>query len=137
MSFPEYYVYEGNPSVLMETPDGGLDCQVLDASTGEFERNVSYVGKIMFGTQADIREVTREEFIQWVEKRRGERLQGEGPVFALYDMINALEDQAKADGLHRPGTEERALIATLRKRTFEMFEADLKALGGKGLPEGV
>lgn len=108
-----------------------MNCVALNAVSGEFERAPRYIDKIMFGMHADIDQVSRDQFIQCVEERRGD-LRGDGPVFALYDTIRAIEDTARSGD--RRFTAE-ALIVTLRTRTHEMFEAELCARGGNGMPE--
>ena len=132
--YPQYYFYEGWPVVFVRTPDGGLDCLRLSAENGEFVRNMSYVRKIRYGTTADIDTVTRDAFIQMVEALRGERLKGEGPVFALYETIDAVEQKARDEGRWLT-PEEEALIHSLRVRTHELFEAELRAQGRRGMPE--
>jgi hypothetical protein len=125
---PQYYVYEGRPVVFTEPPGGGLDCLALSPRTGEFARDMSYVRKIRYGTDADIETVTRDEFVQRVEEYRARRLKGEGAVYALYETINGLEDTARAEGRDLT-PEEAALLHTLRERTHALFEADLRAQG--------
>jgi hypothetical protein len=133
--YPQYYFYEGWPVVFVEPPGGGLDCLRLSAQTGEFVRNMSYVKKIRYGTTADIDTVTRDEFIQRVEELRAERLKGDGAVFALYETIDALEQTAR-DERRSLTPEEKALVHGLRVRTHGLFEAELRAQGRTGTPEG-
>jgi hypothetical protein len=130
---PQYYVYEGRPVIFVRPPGGGLDCLALSPRTGAFERDMSYVRKIRYGTDADIETVTRAEFVQRVEEYRARRLKGDGAVHALYETINGLEDTARAEGRDLTA-EEAALVHTLRERTHELFEADLRAQGRGYLP---
>ncbi|MBX6767916.1 MAG: hypothetical protein IRY90_12320 [Actinomadura rubrobrunea] len=132
--YPQYYFYERWPVVFVRTPEGGLDCLALSPETGEFERDMSYYRKIRFGTTADIDTVTRDEFIQMVEALRGKRLKGEGPVFALYETIRAIGQNAR-DERRSLTPEEKALIHSLRVRTHKLFEAELRAQGRRGMPE--
>ncbi|MFI0350664.1 hypothetical protein [Actinomadura sp. 9N407] len=131
--YPEYYLYEETPVVFVEPPGGGLDCLVLSSSTGGFERDLEYVTKIRFGTTADIRTLSRTEFVQRVEEFRGRWLRGDGPVFALYETIGGIEQNAR-DEARRLTDEEAALVHTLRLRTHELFEAGLQAEGRPGTP---
>lgn len=132
--YPQYYTYERRPVIFTETSDGGLAIWALSGHTGEFELNRNYLEKIWFGTTADIETVTRDEFIQLVEEYRARRLKGEGPVFALYETINGLEDAARAE--RRDLTpEEQALVKTLRLRAHALFEEELRAQGLQGTPD--
>ncbi|WP_395103431.1 hypothetical protein [Actinomadura sp. SCN-SB] len=130
---PQYYVYEGRPVVFVGPPGGGLDCLAVSPQTGEFLRDMSYVRKIRYGTQADIETLTRDEFVQRVEEYRARHVKGEGPVHALYETINGLEDTARAEGRDLTA-EEAALVRTLRERTHGLFEAELRARGRGYLP---
>ncbi|WUH98128.1 hypothetical protein OHR68_32190 [Spirillospora sp. NBC_00431] len=131
--YPQYYRYEGRPVVFVKTPDGGMGVWALSPKTGEFELNMGYLDKIWFGTTADIVTVSREEFIQRVEEYRGRRLKGDGPVYALYETVNSLVDTSRAEARDLTA-EENALIHTLRLRTHELFEAELRAQGRQGMP---
>jgi hypothetical protein len=131
--YPQYYVYEGKPVVFVESPDGGLFIWALSPRNGEFELDKSYVDKIWFGTTADIDTVSREEFVQRVEEYRARRLRGDGPVYALYETINGLEDTSRAEARNLTA-EEKALIHSLRLRTHDLFEAELRAQNRQGTP---
>lgn len=131
--YPQYYVYEGKPVAFVEAPDGGLLIWALSPRTGAFELDKSYVDKIWFGTTADIDTVSRPEFVQRVEEYRARRLRGEGPVYALYETINGLEDTSRAEARDLT-QDEKALVHTLRLRAHELFEAELRAQGRQGTP---
>ncbi|MFD0902526.1 hypothetical protein [Actinomadura sediminis] len=133
--YPQYYIYERRPVVFVEAPDGGLRIWALSSKTGEFRLDKSYLEKIWFGTTADVDAVSRPEFVQRVEEYRGRRVHGGGPVYALYETINSLEDTSRAEARDL-SPEERVLIHTLRLRTHELFEKRLRAEGRQGLPEG-
>ncbi|MBA9001805.1 hypothetical protein [Thermomonospora cellulosilytica] len=133
---PEYYLYEEWPVVFVEPPGGGLDCLAMNADTGEFQREMRYYRDIRTKLDANVDRVPREEFVQWVERQRGRHVKGEGPVFALYETIQAVEDTAREQG-RTLTDEERALIHTLRLRTHEMFEAAIRERGGIGAQTGV
>jgi hypothetical protein len=132
---PEYYLYEEWPVVFVEPPGGGLDCLAMNADTGEFQREMRYYRDIRTRLDANVDRVSRDEFVQWVERQRGKHVRGEGPVFALYETIRAVEDTARDEG-RTLTDEERALIHTLRRRTHEMFEAAIRERGGTGVPSG-
>lgn len=133
--YPQYYFYEERPVVLVQTEDGSLDCQVLDYKSGEFRREMRYYFDILFKFEANSERVTRDEFIQWTERQRAHFVKGEGPVFALYGTVDAVKENAVAEGRHLTD-EERALIHTLRERTHEMFEEMLRESGRNGMPPG-
>ncbi|OLT10820.1 hypothetical protein BJF79_25450 [Actinomadura sp. CNU-125] len=93
-----------------------------------------FVYKIRFGTTADIQELDRTEFIQHVEKYRAEHLRGEGPVFALYETIEALEANARSQ--RKPlGDAEAAVVRTLRFESHELFEKSLREKSLTGTPD--
>jgi hypothetical protein len=69
--------------------------------------------------------------VQEVERFRAHYLEGDGPIFALYETVQAVRDVAKAEDRHLTTT-ERALIHGIRKRTFVMFEEQLRAAGDLG-----
>lgn len=132
---PEFFLYEEWPVAFVVLPDGGLDCLAMNAQTGEFQREMRYYRDIRLKFEADVDRLTRIEFVQAVERQRARHLKGDGPVFALYDTIRAIEDTARDEGRVLTA-EERALIHTLRERTHEMFEAAIRERGGIGAPTG-
>jgi hypothetical protein len=75
----------------------------------------------MFSKDDDIEQVSEDEFVQQVEKLRGRKLQGEGTVYDLYELINAMEDNAQKTKQELT-KEDKALIAILRRKTYELFE---------------
>ncbi|MFD0902522.1 hypothetical protein [Actinomadura sediminis] len=131
---PEYYLYEDIPVIFIEPADGGLDCLALSDTNGAFERDMQFAHKTRFGTTADIRELDRAEFIQYVEKYRAEHLRGSGPAFALYETIEALK--ANARNQRRVLSDaEAALVRTLRSESHELFERSLREQGLTGMPD--
>ncbi|MBE1533359.1 hypothetical protein [Actinomadura algeriensis] len=132
-AYPEYYLYEEIPVVFIEPTEGGLDCLALSNTTGAFDRDMRFVHKIRFGTTADILQLDRVSFIQQVETYRGEHLRGEGPAFALYETIEALEADARRQ--RRPLSDaEATLVRTLRLESHELFEKSLREKGLTGTP---
>jgi hypothetical protein len=130
-TYPQYYVDEQRPVVFAQRADGGLDVLALSPETGGFERDKSYAEKIWLGTTANSETVSREEFVQRVEEYRRRHLTGEGPVFAVYETIAGVLDNARAAG-RWPTDEGKALVPSLRAHVHELFEADLR---GRGLIE--
>ncbi|MGC7093259.1 hypothetical protein ACPZ19_01210 [Amycolatopsis lurida] len=122
---PSYFLYFGRTFVIDSTPDGGLAGSLLNWDTGEFEPNHEPIEKVLFATSdSDISALSRERFIERTERIRADHLTGDGPIFALYDVIHAMHDQRRAEN-RRLTDEEMALIDSLRRRTFGMWEEEL------------
>ncbi|WP_157995826.1 DUF6301 family protein [Thermomonospora amylolytica] len=129
-----YYLYDDYvPVFLIDVDDGGLEAWVYDGESGGIRSSLGHV-RVMFDPYTPSDQLTREEFIQEVEALRGEavvrgHLKWEGPVVPLYETIQELLDRGSLNA------EEKALVQTLRRRTHELFEAELRERGGLGLPE--
>lgn len=122
MSEPEYYIVGLRPVKLVPSPDGSLAVLKLNPVTGTFEFGTEYFPRVRFGTD-DIEQVSEDDFIQRVEALRARRLAGEGPLFALYQLINAIEDVAEEEG-RELASDEQLKIAELRRQTHAMFQAE-------------
>ncbi|WP_240944603.1 hypothetical protein [Micromonospora thermarum] len=113
---------------MVETTDGGVAAWRLSKKTGGWEPANDLIDEILFAVGGEISMLGREDFVQWVEYDRAHYLRGEGPVFALYETIKAIEDLA--DSERRDLTaKEVALIEGIRRRTFVMFEEELRQAG--------
>jgi len=121
---PSYFVYYNRTYRIDSTPDGGLTGYLLDLETGEFEQTAEPIDDVLFNRKPEIRSVDEARFIDETEQARSYYLRGDGPVFALYDTINGLYDQAKAEG-RRISAEEKALIKSLRHKTYQLWEDEL------------
>lgn len=131
LNLPAYYDYYETPVKFVATADGGLAAWRLDRETGGWEPANDIVDEILFAVGGDIFVRTAERFVQRTEEERGRYLQGEGPIFALYETVNAIEETARAE--RRPfTTQEAALIKGIRRRTFVMFEEQLQRAGDPG-----
>ncbi|MGA6162956.1 hypothetical protein [Amycolatopsis magusensis] len=121
---PSYFLYFGRTFVIDSTPDGGLAGSLLNWDTGEFEPDHGPIQKVLFATSdSDISALSRERFVQRTERiRRG--LTGDGPIFALYETIDSIHAQAKAEN-RRITDEELDLIESIQRRTFAMWEDEL------------
>jgi hypothetical protein len=117
----DYYIVGLRPVKFLPTPDGGLAVVKMNWETGIFEYGMEYLARAT-SSDSDVDHVSEDEFIQHVESLRARRLRGDGPIFALYQTLNAVEDAAKAQG-RRLDDEEAALVAELRRRTYAMFQA--------------
>ncbi|KFU75559.1 hypothetical protein SAMN04489729_4987 [Amycolatopsis lurida] len=122
---PAYFTYYAQTYRVDATPDGGLTGYLLNLRTGEFEEDPSHVREVLRAmASSDISKVPEQTFVQETEFARARYLKGEGAVFALYDTIDGLYDQARRENRDmRP--QEVALIQSLRKRTFKMWEDEL------------
>ncbi|MGW3608510.1 hypothetical protein ACWD6N_01255 [Micromonospora sp. NPDC005163] len=94
------------------------------------------VDKLLFVGGDEIDQLTRDEFIQQTEYERGYCLRGEGPIHALYETVRAIND-AQARERWYPTQEEIALVTGIRRRTFVMFEEQLRAAGDPGADPGL
>ncbi|MEU2614964.1 hypothetical protein ABZ570_25770 [Micromonospora sp. NPDC007271] len=131
LGLPAYYDYYDTPVKMVPTPEGGLTTWKLDRWTGGWLPANDIIDEILCAVGGDIFVRSAERFVQRTEAERGRYLKGDGPIFALYETVNAIEDVARAEG--RPFTaEEAALIAGIRRRTFVMFEEQLQQAGDPG-----
>ncbi|MFE9188782.1 hypothetical protein ACFYL6_04130 [Micromonospora sp. NPDC007208] len=116
---------------IVETPDGGARVWRLSIDSGGWhEKNELFV-EITLDIGGDVFRRTAEDFVQEVERFRAHYLEGEGPIFALYETVQAVRDVAKAEDRHLT-PKEQALIRGIRQRTFVMFEEQLRAAGDPG-----
>lgn len=131
LSLPAYFSYYQSPVKMLPTADGGLMAWQLSVDTGGWQPATNLVDEILFAVGGEISVLSADQFIQRTEHDRGRYLRGEGPVFALYATIQAIEDTASAEG-RRLTTKEQALITGIRRRTFVMFEEQLQQAGDPG-----
>ncbi|RZQ65026.1 hypothetical protein [Amycolatopsis suaedae] len=121
---PLYFEYYKRTYRIDRTPDGGLTGYLYNRSTGGFDRRADLIQKVLFATSnPEISRLDEDEFIDETERIRAHYLHGDGPIFALYETIDGLYDQAKSEG-RRLDPEEGALVDSLRKRTFRMWEEE-------------
>ncbi|MET8089027.1 hypothetical protein [Micromonospora sp. NPDC005220] len=131
LSLPSYYLYYQSPVKIVETPDGGARVWRVSIDTGGWHEKNDIYTEITLGVGGDIFRRTPEDFVQEVERFRAHYLEGEGPIFALYETVQAVRDVAKAENRHLT-PKEQALIRGIRQRTFVMFEEQLRAAGDPG-----
>ncbi|MEV1332868.1 hypothetical protein AB0J20_25220 [Micromonospora costi] len=128
---PAYFSYYKAPVKLVGTSDGRVRAWRLSKKTGGWEAADQLVEEILFAVGGEISRLTPDRFIQWTEHDRSRYLRGDGPVFALYETVRAIEEVATEE--RRPLTaEERALVHGIRRRTFVMFEEQLQRAGDPG-----
>jgi hypothetical protein len=122
---PSFYKYFGKTYRVDSTPDGGLTGYLLNTRTGEFDEKPEHVQEVIWAmASSDISKVPEERFVQETERARAYELKGAGPIFALYETIDGLYDQAEREN-RRLEPQESALIKALRKRTYKMWEDEL------------
>jgi hypothetical protein len=121
MNLPLYFIVGMRPVKFIATPSGGMAVLKMNWDTGVFEYGMEYLSRAM-SNDSDVDSMTEDAFIQEVEVMRGRLGNADGPIRALYDVINATEDVAKEE--RRDLTDEEVeLIAALRRKTYELFEA--------------
>src|SRR5690606_37811782 len=133
-TYPRYFTYNERPVVLLETPGGGLDCLATDPRTGAFVRAMRYIGELDFNRDADIEELSFEEFVRAVEMYRARKRLGEGTVSALYETMQGLEETAEKER-RRLTPQEEALLRSLSMRTHPLFDEHLREQGLTPTPQ--
>ncbi|RAO26664.1 hypothetical protein PSN13_06693 [Micromonospora saelicesensis] len=128
---PSYYLYYQSPVKIVETLDGGARVWRVSIDTGGWHEKNDIFTEITLGVGGDIFRRSPEDFVQEVERFRAHYLEGEGPIFALYETVQAVRDVANAEDRHLT-PKEQALIRGIRQRTFVMFEEQLRAAGDPG-----
>ncbi|MBY8872203.1 hypothetical protein K7640_10160 [Micromonospora sp. PLK6-60] len=132
---PSYFSHFKWPLKLVATEDGGMRAWRL-ARGGGWESADDAIDEVIFAMGGEVKVLTPDRFVQLAEWHRARHLRGEGPVFALYETIKAIEETAESDG--RGLTDkERAIVAGLRRRTFVMFEEELRRRGDPGADPSV
>ncbi|NEW29182.1 hypothetical protein [Nocardia cyriacigeorgica] len=121
---PRFFRYFARSVRLEKTPDGRDVGIILNNRTGRFEEASIEIVEAILGarTESDISNIGSEsEFIRATEQLRMHYLRGEGPIFALYETIEATFDR-RHEEQRKLTPDELALITTLYKRTFKMWE---------------
>jgi hypothetical protein len=118
----EYFIIGDLPVKFVATPDGGLEVLKMSWTSGRFESGMEFYARAG-SSSPDVEQVSEDEFIQQVEGLRGRRVRVEGSLAALYELINATEDIAEEEG-RALSPEEQALLAQLRRQTYELFQAE-------------
>ncbi|MEU2661839.1 hypothetical protein [Micromonospora sp. NPDC007220] len=117
-----------SPVKIVPAGDGGVAVWRLSKDAGGWNSANHLLGKLLAADDDESEELTREEFIQRTEHDRGYYLRGEGPVFALYETVRAIQDGVARERRY-PTPTELALIAGIQRRTFVMFEEQLQQSG--------
>ncbi|MET7468687.1 hypothetical protein ABZU22_00860 [Micromonospora sp. NPDC005222] len=128
LRLPMYFDYYHSPLKLVATVNGGVAGWRLFKDTGGWREANNLIDKVLFIGGDEINEISRDEFVQLTEQERGRYLSGDGPIFALYETVRAMEDTLQAERRY-PTPQEQALIRGIRRRTFVMFEEQLQQAG--------
>ncbi|MDH6462155.1 hypothetical protein M2302_002330 [Micromonospora sp. A200] len=128
LNLPAYFSYYKSPVKLVPTPEGGLAAWRLSTDTGGWEPAIDIVDEILFARGGEISSLTADQFVQRTESLRARYLSGTGPIFALYETVQAIQEAAGAEGRRLAAT-EIALITGIRRKTFIMFEEQLRSAG--------
>ncbi len=128
MELPQYHIVCTRPVKIQRAADGGVEMMKFDWETGGYVPGDNLWADVFISHGGDTERVTEDEFIQYVEQLRGRRLKGEGTVYTLYEIINAIEDGARAEG-RRLTDGERETVTGLRRKTHGMFEKMINAEG--------
>jgi hypothetical protein len=125
---PAYFSYYRRPVKFLATPDGGMAAWKLNWDTGGWDPADDIANEVIGAVGGEISPIGREQFIDLTESNRGRLLRGEGPVYALYETVEALLGDVR-EGRRTLTDDEKALVKGVRRRTYAMFEADLARRG--------
>lgn len=113
-----YFQVGAFPVKLALGPDGSSVALQLNLETGELAPSQATLDQIHAA-----RTLTEEAFIDSVEAVRARRWTGSGPLTALYELMNGIEDVAQDQG-RQLTSDEVALLTQLRRQSYALFEAE-------------
>jgi hypothetical protein len=118
-----YFLYYNRPVKAEFEEDGSFKVTALHKQTGLWEGAGREIWPdLSLNRHADVREIDSEaEFIQEVERWRARFAAGQGPAFALYALMNQIEESARKER-RRLTEEEKNFLEELRVRSFREFE---------------
>lgn len=131
IELPAFFSYHKAPVKMVGTPDGGLAAWRMTIDTGGWEPVNHLVLRIVSDVGGEVDEISRDEFVQHTERDRGRYLSGAGPIFALYETVQAIVAREREENRFLT-VEEKALVRGIRRRTFRMFEEKLQRDGDPG-----
>lgn len=126
MKLPRYFDYEDNTFKVVQTAAGNLRGYLLNTHTGKFQITNSLLNRVLYsGLGENTTEISKEEFIELTEELRASHLQGDGPIFSIYETIDNWFDQR--DSLSEPEwRNKRDFITELRHRTYHLWEEEFE-----------
>ena len=117
---PMFFRYHGLTYRVDGTPDGGLTGHLLNLRTGRIDEDASHVHEVLFAMGEDVTVLDEAGYVELTEIKRSRALRGDGPIFALYDAIQAVYDKAREES-RRLEPEEHALLHSMWTRTFALW----------------
>ncbi|SCL19260.1 hypothetical protein [Micromonospora inyonensis] len=131
LRLPSYFRYYTSPVKLVEAPGGGLMAWRVSIDTGGWESADDLIEEILFAVGGEVSTLSAADFVQEVERYRARYLDGEGPIFALYETVKAITDVERRERRYLT-PRERAIVNGVRRQTFVMFEEQLQQQGDPG-----
>ncbi|SCL35351.1 hypothetical protein GA0074692_4070 [Micromonospora pallida] len=131
LRLPSYFRYYASPVKLVEMPGGGVTAWRVSIDTGGWESADDLIEEILFAVGGEIFSLSSDDFVQEVERYRARYLNGDGPIFALYETVKAIVEAERSERRYLTDR-ERALVRGIRRKTFVMFEEQLKQQGDPG-----
>ncbi|PWW63479.1 hypothetical protein [Actinokineospora spheciospongiae] len=133
----DHFRYWQTPYRVERGEDGVEHGYLLNRDTGRFDTADDLVFEVVGATTTShITTVPVEQYVWECEELR-QQLSGEGPVFALYDTIEAIYANARSEGRKRLDPAERALVTSLRQRTHGLWEDDERRRAAGQEPKNV
>ncbi|MFF3867045.1 hypothetical protein [Micromonospora sp. NPDC001898] len=128
---PSYYRYYASPVKIVASSDGGIRVWRVSIDTGGWRQENEIFEEIAFAVGGEIFTLSPDRFVQEVEAYRGRHLSGKGPIFALYETVDAIIGAEAREG-RRLTEREQALVRGIRRKTFVLFEEQLQQGGDPG-----
>lgn len=117
----EYYLFGDRPVKLVSVDDNaGRQILKYDWDSGFFIPGSDYLQKILFAKD-EVEAIAEAEFIAATETLRRTHFEGDNPVFALYQLVEAVLENAQSENRALRADEE-ALIAGINEKTYPLFE---------------
>ncbi|MEV0157058.1 hypothetical protein AB0H57_25475 [Micromonospora sp. NPDC050686] len=126
-----FFDYFDSPVKIVSSVGGGRIAWRLSSETGGWTSADRLINKLLLVGGDEIHEISRDQFVQLTERARAHHLKGSGPVFALYETVQAILDVQERERRQLTPT-EWALVYGIRRKTFVMFERELQATGDPG-----
>ncbi|SCE79112.1 hypothetical protein GA0070618_0957 [Micromonospora echinospora] len=131
LRLPSYFRYYASPVKLVEVPGGGVRAWRVSIDTGGWEPANNLIDEILFAVGGEVFPLSAADFVQEVERYRARYLTGDSPIFALYETVKAITDAERQERRYL-SPHERALVNGIRRKTFVMFEEQLRQQGDPG-----
>ncbi|GGL90056.1 hypothetical protein [Micromonospora yangpuensis] len=133
---PAYFSYFKRPLKVGAGPDGGLTAWRLSVDSGGWEAADDLVADVLLAVGGEVSSLNPDDFVQLTERTRARYLQGDGPIFALYETIDAIISVAAGESRQLTDRESE-LVRGIRRKTFVLFEEQLQRDGKPGADPGL